>query len=282
LPLTIGTRPIGLRCTAPSTVALLEVREMTPLGIDPVQATRRLAARLWVVNGVVEISDPAGGQAEIAAGERWGFLGDEPAEVIPEIPPDGVAVSSVRDIDRQAQEFLAPQLATDEPLVAALRAAYRDRRTDVRSLAARSLASMDVFEPLVETFSDPRYHASWTAHFDTLRAAIQRSPESAKAVRTALQTSAGPNAEMLYRMLWGFTTKQLEDGAASKLVDALEHRDLPVRVIAGETLQSITQASAGYRADYHLNRRRDAIQIWRRKLREGAIRYLIQPENDGP
>ena len=89
-----------------------------------------------------------------------------------------------------------------------------------------------------------------------------------------------PNADMLYQLLWGFTPAQLESGAAAELVSALEHRDMAVRVFAAQSLQSITHATAGYRPDYHLNRRRDAIQVWRRKLDEGAIRYPVEPEND--
>ena len=92
-------------------------------------------------------------------------------------------------------------------------------------------------------------------------------------MREAVQQVAGPAAETLFRMLWGFSSQQLQNGAAERLVEALAHRDLSVRVFAGESLREITGSRHGYRADYHANRRQDSIRRWKRRLEDGEIRY---------
>ena len=57
LEVVLGSRTYALKCDAANTVALLDVRRVSPLGIDPQQASRRMWARLWVVAGAMSVDD---------------------------------------------------------------------------------------------------------------------------------------------------------------------------------------------------------------------------------
>jgi hypothetical protein len=202
----------------------------------------------------------------------------------------------IRDIDRSAQLVLEPLLEQgadgsrtagperdapeqDPPsrLTLDLAEAAEHRRVDIRSLAARCLASLDRFEPLVESLSDHRQHPSWRLHFEELQAGLARDRASAAQVLSALRSTAGPQAERLYRMLWGYSPEQLQDGAAAELVAALEDEALEVRVLAIENLKRITGVSGLYRPEQSVAKRQSSIEKWKRRLQAGQIVYRDWP-----
>ena len=57
---------------------------------------------------------------------------------------------------------------------------------------------------------------------DELRAAVGRDAETAAAVRLALEQQYPQQAADLYRMLWGYTDKDLQAGEDAKLVRGLD------------------------------------------------------------
>lgn len=66
----------------------------------------------------------------------------------------------------------------------------------------------------------------WSDNIDQLREAVGRDPESAVAVRKSLENRYPQTAAEMYRMLWGYTDKDLESGEDEKLVKFLDDENL--------------------------------------------------------
>jgi hypothetical protein len=139
------------------------------------------------------------------------------------------------------------------------------------------LAYLNNYEPLINEFGDERQRSYWSAEFDVLRSAISRSPDSAARVRETLERFCGEAASELYRLLWGFSPEQLQQGGDARLVSLLDHESLNVRVFAFETLRRITNKTLLYRPEVSADRRRSSIQDWRERLENGAIVYETPP-----
>ena len=100
----------------------------------------------------------------------------------------------LRNVDRLASDTLEPVVVADRPVSLILKERGEDRKSEVRSLAARCLAYLDSFETLVKEFGDERQRSYWTSEFDVLRQSLSRSPETAASVRKALESYCGADA----------------------------------------------------------------------------------------
>ena len=156
----------------------------------------------------------------------------------------------------------------------------RKIQQDQRSLAARSLAELDAFGPLVQSFNDASQHSYFERHFETLRRALTRGPEVQQRVRLALERAYGSEqAELMLEMLQGYSAKQLPQGAGTMLVKYLDHPNLELRAFAIENLADITGARSDYRPNDSLLSRSRAANIWRRRLKSRrGIAYDEMPE----
>ena len=179
----------------------------------------------------------------------------------------------------------------DKPLQLRFQEHLSDRRVDVRALAARSLAALDQFDPLVKELSDARQYSFWGAEVESLRAAINRSPDTAAKVRDSLERLRAKENQTLFRLLWGYSPQQLavstvkekdgtpRDGAARELLTWLENPEMDVRVLAIDNLRLITGAQLGYRPEKSpdVPTNRLPISKWRDRLKTGKIAYKSPP-----
>ena len=96
-----------------------------------------------------------------------------------------------------------------------------------------------------------------SSYIEQLRAAIARGPETAAAVREAMEKKFGPEeGAVLYRMLWGYTNQDLEGGADTKLVQLLDHEKLAFRVLSYWNLHNITALKLLYQPEQTAVKRR--------------------------
>ena len=95
---------------------------------------------------------------------------------------------SVKPIDRSAALLLQATVDVDpeRPLNVTLQEATKDRRVELKALAARCLAAIGEFEPILRELGDPYQSSYWQGEFDALRHALNRSPETAAKVRETL------------------------------------------------------------------------------------------------
>ena len=80
------------------------------------------------------------------------------------------------------------------------------------------------------------------------------------------------DAAALYRMLWGYTNKDLEDGADRKLVQYLDHDKLAFRVLAFWNLKDITGMKLYYQPEQTAAQRRRWVTEWKRYREQGKVR----------
>jgi hypothetical protein len=133
---------------------------------------------------------------------------------------------------------------------------------------------IDEFEPIVPLLNDSRYRGHWPPQVESLRAAIARGPKTAALVREAFETVRGKKlGDPLYRMLWGYSSEQMEEGAAVQLIDWLDAPDeqLDYRVLSFWNLHHITGFGQQYRPELPQKQRRTSIQHWKQKLDAGLI-----------
>ena len=121
-----------------------------------------------------------------------------------------------------------------------LREMAEHRKAENRSLAARSLALVNDFDPFVDLLNDVDQRAVWAAQIESLQAALDRGPATALKIRTTFERQLGKDGDELYRMLWGYSREDLVNGAAARLVDLLDNDTLAFRVLAFHNLRMIT------------------------------------------
>lgn len=256
----------------------VEVSHYLPPGANPELDSAWPVIRLYTTIGRIawhaagtDVSTP------IEQGQVRVIIGDQSETMAVAQAPAWMLGTDLRDVDRLASDTLQPFIAPDRPVSLTLRERSEDRKSEIRSLAARCLAYLDSFETLIQEFDDDRQRAYWTAEYDVLRQSLLRNPETAAKVRQVLEAFCGADAAELYRLSWGYSIEQLREGADRHLVDLLDHASLRVRVFAFENLQRITKKTLLYMPEVSAARRKSSIQRWKEQLQNGAIVYETLP-----
>ena len=272
-----GQRGLARFADATSELAV-EVYRYLPPGANPERDPGQTMVRMFTTVGRVEWQHQgAPAPVPIDAGQVRILTGDTAQTAAATQLPVWIQRDDVREVDRVASATLEPALVMDRPITLSLREKTVDRRSEVRSLAARCLAYLDSFDALIAEFNNDKQRSYWSSEFDVLHHLICRSPESASRVREALERLCGEVAADLYRLAWGYSPQQLQEGADAQLVEYLDHESLNVRVFAAEVLRRITGKTHGFRPENPQMRRRSAVQDWREDLEKGKILYNIYP-----
>jgi hypothetical protein len=256
----------------------VDVSHFLPPGVNPELESAWPVIHIYTTIG--RITWQAAGSATstpIEQGQVRVIVGDQAETMAVVQPPAWMQGTDLRDVDRLASDNLQPFITPDRPVSLALRERTEDRKSEIRSLAARCLAYLDSFETLVKEFGDDRQRSYWTAEYDVLRQTLLRSPETAARVRQVLEAFCGTDAAELYRLSWGYSVEQLRDGGDRQLVDLLDHDSLRLRVFAFENLNRITKKTLLYMPEVSAARRKSSIQRWKEQLQNGAIVYETLP-----
>jgi hypothetical protein len=176
-------------------------------------------------------------------------------------------------LERSAAEQLVGLVKADRPLTLSLSELTQFRRTEVRSLAARCLGALGSYQALWKELADERQYSYWDEALDAIRSAIVRSPQDALDVRRSAEQLMKQDVALLMQLIRGYDPSQLENGGAAEVVDALDHGDLEVRVLAFENLRRITGATHNYRPEKPAEARKASTLEWGRQLRDGRIVY---------
>ena len=261
----------------------VEVQRYLPPGVDPETAAPQVAVEIFATSGHLEWRDGAAAPVQIKAGQVYRFIDEMPPQLIDAAGPAWIHRTETTIEDFAARD-LETFLTTDRSLRLSLAEKLDFRKNEVRSLAARMLAYLDDFEPIIQQFGDDQLHSFWHSGLDSLRECTRRSPATAALVRQAFERIYGDRAAELHRLVWGYDRTQFETGEAEKLIDLLDHPELPFRVLAFENLHRIADATHGYAAYFVESRRRRFVRIWRDRLAEGMVSYQesLAPFSDSP
>ncbi|MBX3413511.1 MAG: hypothetical protein KF708_12545 [Pirellulales bacterium] len=273
LMLAVGDRQATLEFGPAETTVAIEVRSHLQLGSDPSAAPAALEADFYVTSGELTWRDASGVEARLTAPAREVLLGQASlaAEAGAEFPAWTTGIDDERPIDQRAAMTLRDNIQADRDIVLNLKELAADRRPEVASLAARSLSYLDEFGTLVGTLNDSTQRSFWPPNIAALRDGLGRGPETAALVRAIFEKQRSDDGTQLYRLLCGYTTEQLQGGAARELVELLDHEDLDFRVLGITNLTEITGSANFYRPERSASERQSQVQKWRQRLAAGDI-----------
>ena len=274
----------------PESTAAIEVRPMLVPGVDPQTGPPKTVVAVYATVGQIDWSGalgaagnaravatassptvlPVGGK--LTAPSRV-LLAGAPADVSggEHELPRWVASEPINPLDSRASQTLNQSLDGKNSVTVALKDLVEHRRAENRSLAARSLALIDEFDPFVALLNDADQRAVWPIEIESLQAAVARGPVSAGKVRAMFEKERGKEGDDLYRLLWGYNKDQLQSGSARILVDYLDNDALDFRVLSFHNLQKIVGKTFDYRPEATAANRAQPVRRWRDQLQEGLV-----------
>ena len=283
LRLVLGDRAGVLTFTDPESVAAVEVRRIHVPGTNPETEPARVTAELYATSGNL-LWDEGGGKepVQLTPPARLGFDAElTSAPVAVKELPKWITDEPIGVLDRRASVAISQALQTDRPARLGLLELTDHRQKEVRWLALRCMGYIGQFHPMVVVLNDQALKPDWPEYIDQLREAVARDAESAAAVREALEKQYPQRAADLYRMLWGYTDKDLQAGEDFTLVKALDDENLPVRVLSFWNLKDITGLGLFYRPEQTAAKRQQPTTRWRQRLEAKEIRIKSAEEKAG-
>lgn len=275
--LHLGGRVATLRFADEQSVVAVELSHFLAPGEDPETEAASYVVQVYGVSGKVGWEEPDEALKEINAGEVLALINKDPAALYEGGQfPKWLDGSDLAEIDEKSSDELLRYLTLDRPLSLSLKERSEFRRVEIRALACQSLCSLDMFDASLKALNDEGQHSYWARQVNSLRAAMARGPEVAARVQRSLEKLGPGEAELMYRMLRGYSAKQLTSGGAEELVAALEHDQVCVRVLAYENLFRITGKTQGFRPE-RSPRLEKRVSKWQRILDDGLIVYVSPP-----
>jgi len=274
LRVAIGERAGVITFAQAEAVAALEVTPVRSPGTDPEKVPSQLNATLVAVSGELTWEQPGLEKPlKLSAPAQVTFQG--PAVVGPAAAelPKWINAETLSALDARASVAVEQALQSDRPAVQTLLELAEHRQREVRWLASRSLVYLGRFDDLVSAMNVADPKSDWQEYVAKLSEAIALGAENAAAVRAALEKQYGAGAGELYRMLWGYSQKDLEDGDDAKLVAGLDHDNIAFRALSFWNLKEITGAGRLYRPELPAAQRKQSVQRWKECLDKKEIRH---------
>jgi len=282
-PLSIGMKLFereGMATLAGSGSELvIHVARIRESGIDPMKGPIHIVARLQCLKGEVQW-DGSIDRATLGPGRFAMLINGAPAIV--DEGAEAPAWTNPRNddaLERMARRELMQRIDPAKSLALALLESTDFRRKEVASLAIVGLCAIDYYDPFIDAIDDVSFRSYWKLQFDAIQTSLARNQASVEELQKTLLAERPSGARDLYMLLVGFSPAQLEEGAATKLVDLLSNDSMGVRVLTNENLRRITGLTLGYRPEANAASNRSAVQRWKAKLVKREIRY---PEEEAP
>ncbi|TWT84816.1 hypothetical protein CA13_62970 [Planctomycetes bacterium CA13] len=284
LNVVVGATQMNLSFPNIETLVALTTAPYRQSGFDPVLPENHvISVGVLVPQGESTLSIESE-TIPLSTGDRWVKRGSEadqksagdsiPNWISPPNPND-------RSLEAAAREALLSLMVDGQSAEKSLREATMFRRAEVGALAARTLLSIrrpDVYFGGDGVLNNPEQRLYWVDHYASLVAAIDRDAETSNVIKTAIVRMDSANAQALYKLLVGYSPKQLAEGGDAELVSLLDSPSMAVRSLALENLRKITGgATLGYRPEQDSSARRSqAIKKWEVRLRKGDIRMPME------
>jgi hypothetical protein len=277
LRLVIGDQTGILTFLDPDSTIGIDVRRIHTPGTNPEEEPSRLMTEIFVTKDRIAWEDASGKSMEIAAPNKLLLLpGIPPVSDHPKEFPKWIASPEpIQGIEHRASQVMLQSFTPETPAQQKLLELVdpQTRLVEVRRLAVRCLGYVGYFDPMVIVLNDPAFKGEWADYYiEWLRDAVKRDPQTAAAVREALEKVYSQQAENLYRMLWGYTDKDLAAGEDAKLVESLDDDNLAVRVLAIYNLKLLTDKDLGYSPVATLPQRARIVKLWKQRLESKEIR----------
>ena len=297
IKLILGNTAGTLTFFDPDATAAVEVRPMLVPGTDPQTGPPKALVALYATVGQIDWTGAMGAAGEspavAPAGQPLAIQNAGKLTAPARVLLAGTAADAsggehelprwynnepVNLLDSHASQALNQSLDGKTSVTVGLKELVGHRRAENRSLAARSLALIDEFDPFAALLNDPDQRAVWPIEIESLQAALARGPVTAGKVRAMFEKERGKEGDDLYRLLWGYNKEQLQSGAAAVLVDDLDVDSLDFRVLSFYNLQKMVGKTFDYRPEATATNRAQPVRRWRDQLKDG----LIVPKGSAP
>jgi hypothetical protein len=146
-----------------------------------------------------------------------------------------------------------------------------DDRPQMAEYAVSCLGVIGDYRGLIHTLHVSEFEACRLKAGNALRKWLPRHPEERPdyLVRLELAFPTDDDAEVLDRLLWGFTSEEARDsGLSQQLISWLDHSQPAIRELAFLEIARLTGMEQGYRALVSPTHRRTTIQRWKNRVEE--------------
>jgi hypothetical protein len=286
LRLIAGDRTGVITFVDPDAVLAAEVRRIHTPGVNPETESDHITAEIFVAAGHIVWDETGQKSLEIAAPARFIIDKQSAPETATFKDLPWITAEPISQIDHRASETMVQELLSKKPPTRpaqrGLMEMAKHRQKEVCRLAIRCLGYIGYFDPMVTVLNDAASKQDWAENINQLREAVARDPETAIAVRKALESRYPQEADDMYRMLWGYSDKNLESGDDEKLVKFLEDENLAMRVLSIWNLKEIRGGGGQfYQPEQPVAKRQQPIRSWKKSLEAKEIRIKPVEEKNG-
>jgi hypothetical protein len=278
LRVVAGSHTGTVTLTTVESIAGLEVTRVHEPGTDPKKVLSHALTKLYVARGGAVWEEGENKPPVRLTAPAVLMLDGAPSDTSPGAerdPPKWITTNTVNELDQRAALSVSQALPDNRAVGLGLMELTEARQKEIRWLAARCLGYLGQFDPMTGALNDADFRREWPDYIDQLKEAIARGPETASAIRQSLDKQFGNDSDALYRMLWGYTDRDLERGEDARLVKFLDHEGLVFRVLAFANLQEITHQGLYYRPEAAALKRQPSVLQWRRQQQMGRIRIHL-------
>ncbi len=283
ISLRLGNREGNIRFEGEESAVSVEVANVHYPGTDPLDHPASTIVRLqplqasvaWIETGLAPVTLQSGQQLELI-NQSMG------ATKAVDQSPAWLEPNNIHGILKTASIDLETQIDTEQSLSLLLSELAHDRRHEIGALALLGLChtgELDSFDSMIDAFNNERHKLWWNEYFNAITGALARNAETSENVLLSLQKKRGQDAQELLRLLQRYSPQQLQDGAATQLVEYLDHEKLIYRVLSFQNLKFVTGKTLSFAPQHRHVRRRPSVQNWRKRLQAGKIAYQ-QPPTD--
>ena len=207
----------------------------------------------------VSLSPGAGRQPESMPVPEWVTIGSEPRS----------------PAERRYWTQFEGKFPLDTMLSLNLPSAAYDRHPLISEYATRTLGLMGQYDALVDTLVRGEHEEARQAAIDGLRRWLAVTPGAGATLRNELaKTFRGAELELVYQLLWGYSTEEAKGpDLSTRLVAYLDNDSLTIRELAIHQLVLLTGRTYGYHANLSDSERRAAARKWEQHLakNDGAL-----------
>lgn len=203
--------------------------------------------------------------------------GKNPVKKFTRIPE--VFSSKPSALEQSAKELFFDICRENPVLDIAIAKSMTDTRPYLRQFSATAAFAMENPNPLINFLNDQNSRGLWrNAAIQVRRLLLENGELFRKHEKLATNVEAGNRMSEVKKQLFSFLTVssdlQLTNGLDRDLVTALESPDLATRVVAIQTLFSITEKTKFYRPEDPPEKRQKWIRAWKKSLDNKEIRFL--------
>jgi len=274
LRIKIGQRVGTIRFRDADSSLAIEVGRSRTAGADPEAEPGPLRGALYAASGEFQWLETGDRPSIPVTAPAMLQIEDQPLlrTMAANDLPKWILNDDVSWLDRRAAPTLESSLQINRPVILGLRELVDHRQKEVGWLAVRCLGYLGEFDTMIAALNNSEARSLWDDYILHLATAIDRGAPVAAAIRKAMEKQYSQDAAALYRMLWGYSDKQIEAGKGEELVSYLDNETLAYRVLAFYNLEKLSGGvKFSYRPYDSAPKRQAAVARWKERLQTGLL-----------